>query len=68
MHFPSQFFIYNYTKVLVSQSSFKTITFCFYCKGFCAYTFICDQHIFVSEILSESFFAVSQSIALLFHN
>jgi len=26
MLFPNQFFIYNYTKVLVSQSSFNTIT------------------------------------------
>jgi len=28
--FPSQFFIYNYTKVLVSQSSLNTITVCIY--------------------------------------
>jgi len=41
MLFPNQFVIYNYTKVLVNQSSFNTITACSYCKGFCAYMFIC---------------------------
>jgi len=44
MLFPSQFFIYNYTKVLVCQSSFNTITVCVHYRGFCAYMFICDQH------------------------
>jgi len=45
MLFPSPFFIYNHTRVLVSQSSFNTITVCMYYKGFCAYMFICNQHI-----------------------
>jgi len=44
--FPCQFFIYNYTKVLVSKSSFNTITVNIYYQGFCAYMFVCDQHIF----------------------
>jgi len=46
MLFPSQFFIYNYSKVLVSQSCFNTITVCIYYEGFCAYMFVCDLHIF----------------------
>jgi len=46
MLFPSQFFIYNYSKVLVSQSSFNTITIYICYEGFCAYMFVCDQHIF----------------------
>jgi len=46
MIIPSQFFIYNYTKVFVNQSSFITITVCIYCKRLCVYMFICDQHIF----------------------
>jgi len=62
MFSPSQFFIYNYTKVLVSQSSFNTITVYIYYKGFSAYMFVCDHHIFVLEKFSESLFAVSQSI------
>jgi len=45
MLFPSQFFIYNYTKVLVSKSSFNTITVSIYYKGFNVYMFVCDQHI-----------------------
>jgi len=35
MFFPSQFFNYNYSKALVNQSSFNTITVCIYCKWFC---------------------------------
>jgi len=46
MLFPSQFFIYNHSKVLVSQSSFNTITVYIYCEGLCAHIFVCDQHIF----------------------
>ena len=46
MLFPSQFFIYNYTKALVSHSSFNTISVYIYYKGFSAYMFVCDQHIF----------------------
>jgi len=46
MLFPSQFFIYNYTKVLLSRKSFNTITVYFYHKGFSAHMFVCDQHIF----------------------
>ena len=45
--FPSQFFIYNYAKVIVSQSSFNTISVYIYYKlGLGAYMFVCDQHIF----------------------
>jgi len=36
MLFPRQFFIYSYTKVLVSQNSFNTITVYIYYEGFCA--------------------------------
>jgi len=36
MLFPRQFFIYGYTKVLVSQNSFNTITVYIYYEGFCA--------------------------------
>jgi len=46
MLFPSQFFIYTYPKVLVSQSSFNTITVYIYYKGFSAHMFVCDQNIF----------------------
>ena len=38
--FPSQFFIYNYTKVLVSQSSFNMISVYIYYKGFSAHMFV----------------------------
>jgi len=40
MLFPSQFFIYNYSKGLASQSFFNTITAYIYCEGFCAYMFV----------------------------
>jgi len=63
MLFPSQFFIYNYTKVLVSQSSFNTITVYIYYKGFSAYIFVCDQHKIWFGNICESLFAVSQSIS-----
>jgi len=46
MLFPSQFFISTYSKVLVSQNSFNTITVYIYYQEFCAYMFVCDQHIF----------------------
>jgi len=46
MLFLSQFFINNYTKALVSQSSLNTITVYIYYKGFCAYMLVCDQHLF----------------------
>jgi len=62
MLFPSQFFIYNYTKVLVSQSSFNMIMVYIYYKGFRACMFVCDQHIFCFGIFSERLLAVSQSI------
>ena len=65
MLFPWQFFIYNYTKVLVSQSSFNTITVYICYKGFSACMFVCDQQIFCFEIFSERSFAVSQSITFL---
>jgi len=45
MLFPSLFFIYNYFKVLASQSPFNTITVYIYYEGFCAYMLVCDQHI-----------------------
>jgi len=62
MLFPGQFFLYNYTKVLVSQSSFYMITVCIYFKGFSGYMFGVINIHFVLEICSETLFAVSPSI------
>jgi len=62
MLFPSQFFIYNYTKVLVSQTSFNTIYVYIYFKGFMLTCLFVINTYFVLEIFSESLFAVSQSI------
>ena len=60
--FPSQFFIYNYTKVLVSHSSFNTISVYIYYKGFSAHMLFVINIYFVLDTFSESLFAVSQSI------
>ena len=62
MLFPCQFFIYNYPKVLVSQSSFNTITV-YNTKDSVLTCLFAINIYFVLEIFSESSFAaIGQSI------
>jgi len=66
--FPSQFFIYNYTKVLVSQVFSIRLLFTFVTKDSVLTCLFVINVYFVLEIFSQSLFVVSQSITLSFHD